>query len=469
MEVQMWRRGMLVACAIVCVVACRQNRSSPGGRKDGLSRTPIPRASRVRPLVLRLASTKKAEFDAARGDLRKWREGKAPSASEAIELLRASATRFPLDNAPGDDVATEVMQLVSEVPRPEYAPVIEELYPKLNPRASEAALVALSVIDDDAAAQTFVRLLRAHAGEMSEAFGLSELREKPHHGDMLFPGLLDLAKHDAIADEVYLTALEFCRQGEVTLDRLASQAPSLLAAYRREHAWLLPRQQSRGVGWMWTDAYQNHRRRAAILLDLAGCLPEEQFSADLNRALALRDPRLVFFALSSLLEYESKIPREAVALVAANPEMRNNLYDKLADEELTDLIPARYRTQAALAESNLVGWLVFPTELARVPDQIELKKVVSIDVGEPDGTVEYYLYRFRTLPPHWAAKDGWMAGVAGPFLRKEEPTTEAQGDTFSDFERWDARTPAEHVEAVQELLADWREKRRKEKEPQAGD
>jgi len=107
----------------------------------------------------------------------------------------------------------------------------------------------------------------------------------------------------------------------------------------------------------------------------------------------------------------------------------------------------------------MVRWLVYPTELGRVPDQIELKKVVSVDAGGTDGVLDYYLFRFRTLPPHWAAKNGWMAGVAGPFLQKDGPTTEAQGDTFSEFERWDSRTPEEHVGDVRELLEDWRKRR----------
>src|SRR5262245_5710941 len=280
MEVATWRRWAVVACAVVCVAACGQNQSSPAGRRDSPTSAPVPRASRVGPLVSRLASTDKKVVDEARRDLmQKWEDAGAPSPAEAIQLLRASTTRFPLDS-PGYDIATEIMLVVTQVPRSEYVPVIGEVFPRLSPHAREAALVVLSVIDDASAAETFVRLLRENAGQLSKRFTLNRLRKNPHHGAVLVPGLLDLAKHDAIADEMYLTALEFCRLGEVTPDRLAAQAPPLLAAYRRERAWLLPRQQPRGLGWMWTDAYQSHRRRAGILLDLAGCLPERDVSAE---------------------------------------------------------------------------------------------------------------------------------------------------------------------------------------------
>jgi hypothetical protein len=57
-----------------------------------------------------------------------------------------------------------------------------------------------------------------------------------------------------------------------------------------------------------------------------------------------------------------------------------------------------------------------------------------------------------------------MAGVSGPFLRKDQPTTEALGDTFSAFTKWDSKTPAEHVGDIQELMKRWREYHSKNKE-----
>jgi hypothetical protein len=73
------------------------------------------------------------------------------------------------------------------------------------------------------------------------------------------------------------------------------------------------------------------------------------------------------------------------------------------------------------------------------------------------GIYDYYLFRFRTKEPHWAAKDGWIAGVSGPYLRKDEPTTEPLGGTFSTFTKWDAKTPEEHVGDIRELMKRWRE------------
>jgi hypothetical protein len=452
--------GLVLGAIVACNPQASSSPAAGNGKADGVAPRAIPRASRVRPLVLRLASDDKKVALAARVDLRKWMKDRPLSTGEGVELLRACARTFPFDAGGTRDTPAFVIQALAETPRPEYRPVIEELFPRLRPDARAEALTLLSVIDDDAAAATFVRLLRERAGELTQEFSLRRLRENPHHGAVFFPRLLDMASHDDLADELYLTALDFCQHDELPADALPPRAPSLLAAYRVERDWLLPRQRPRGAGWVARDDYRPHRMRAEILLDLMACLPAEAVDEELARALALRDPRLIYFALTSLMAHGHDPAPAAVAAVAASAEMRNPLWERLHPRALTDLFPARYRTQAALAESSMVRWLVYPTELGQAPDRIELKEVFSIDSQSPDGILDYYLFRFRTAPPHWAAKRGWMAGVAGPFLRKEAPTTDAQGDTFSELERWDARTPDEHVGDLRELLAQWR--RRKE-------
>ncbi|MCI0624687.1 MAG: hypothetical protein L0387_24085 [Acidobacteria bacterium] len=63
---------------------------------------------------------------------------------------------------------------------------------------------------------------------------------------------------------------------------------------------------------------------------------------------------------------------------------------------------------------------------------------------------DYFVFRFRMKAPHWAAKDGWAAGVAGPYMTAGEPCPDAAG-TFSQFEAYDSRSPEEHVKFIHEL------------------
>lgn len=132
--------------------------------------------------------------------------------------------------------------------------------------------------------------------------------------------------------------------------------------------------------------------------------------------------------------------------------MRNFLYDELVEQKRASLFPPDLITQSSFAESNMVNWLCWGMELGQPPDEIELMKIVSTNTETEDGTVDYYLFRFRTHPPHWAAKDGWMAGISGSFPRDGGPYTHAGGHTFSCFDPWDIMTPEEHVAKILAVL-----------------
>jgi hypothetical protein len=208
---------------------------------------------------------------------------------------------------------------------------------------------------------------------------------------------------------------------------------------------------------MWEDRYRDVRNNAALLLDAMGYFPDARVEKALRDALGYRDPKVKGFAVVSLLKLGKEIAPEDVREVAASAEMRNWLYDRLEELGKLDLYPEEFRTQEAFAESDMAGWLTFGTELGRAPDEIELMKVVSEDVGAPYDIMDWYLFRYRTFPPHWSAEKGWMAGVSGPFKRQDAPSTMSYGDTFSTFDSWDSKTPDEHVRDIQELMEQWRQ------------
>ena len=135
---------------------------------------------------------------------------------------------------------------------------------------------------------------------------------------------------------------------------------------------------------------------------------------------------------------------------ARDRETRKVLYDALEHHGKLGLFPAKYLTAETMAEADLVAWLCHPNELAAPPDEIELMATVP-SPGEEFADHRYFVFRYRTKPPHWAASQGWLAGVAGPFPVMGAPSSSARG-TFSRFEAWDARTPAEHVRVTHEAV-----------------
>ena len=118
-----------------------------------------------------------------------------------------------------------------------------------------------------------------------------------------------------------------------------------------------------------------------------------------------------------------------------------------------DLMPPATRTQGKLAEAELVHWLMFPTELGRAPDDIE--EVMVVPMRHHAGPADLYVFKFRTLEPHWAASEGWTIGVAGPYLRREQPTSNSLGATFSRFERYEEGALRASVEAIVGTMSTW--------------
>ena len=136
---------------------------------------------------------------------------------------------------------------------------------------------------------------------------------------------------------------------------------------------------------------------------------------------------------------------------ARDRDTRKVLYDALEQHQKLALFPSRYLTSEAMAEADLVVWLNHPNELGALPDAIELMATLPVPA---DGLEHqrYFVFRYRTNPPHWAARDGWLAGVAGPYPAEGPVEGSSARGTFSRFEPYDSRSPEEHVRVVHQQL-----------------
>jgi hypothetical protein len=103
---------------------------------------------------------------------------------------------------------------------------------------------------------------------------------------------------------------------------------------------------------------------------------------------------------------------------AGDPSLRHALFSALSACQRGDLFPTAYLTIEKGAESSLVNWLEFPTELGAAPDEIEFIEMITV---QDDGDLHYYVFRYRMVTPHWAKKFGWMIGVAGPYKKDSLP------------------------------------------------
>jgi hypothetical protein len=419
----------------------------------------VPTAMRLDDLLELLHSSHPRDVERAARRLRRLgRLGLTPD--QGLLLLKASSLPYPPRRDPADDTAVDLIRAALQVPYPEYLGPIVDRYPHWHRRARAEALSLLMRIEDRRAAEAVVEIVRRHARDGGvPKLPLGLYAAHPQHAEVFFRELFAYLDVPRLGFSVAALALSFAGSHQLEPGALEPHADQLLALYTRRRERLVPAQQADGVGWMWESKYHRRRWQGGVLLDLLGHVPTPAVEAELWRAAGeYTDPRLRMYALLSLLRHDREVGPAAVAAVAESAEARKFLFDGLQKLERFHLYPAAYRNQAALAESDLVNWLIHPTELGRAPDAVELVQAVPFDTETDAGWADYYLFRFRTDAPHWAARYGWIAGVSGPFLRKDAPTIQALGDTFSTFTPWDRKPAAEHVEDVRELMKTWRER-----------
>lgn len=368
--------------------------------------------------------------------------------------LESAAASFPVASD-SDDGGALLVAAAARHPKDEYAPIVAHHFIGYSPRARFWALRLLADVPDRLlGASTILAILRDHTAACEDLALADALGPMfPNRVRHLFPEILTHLGNERLGMAIAYLAYETVARGSVSREVLEPFAEPLVALYTRKRDVLAPLQRATGHRWMWEQGYLEPRNDAALLLDLFGYVRARRTREALARAgTEYTDPRLLTFALASRLRLKEDVPAESLETIASFAETRNTLYSLLQGVRRTDLFPARYRTQEAFAESAMVRWLVYPTELGQVPDTIELMKVVT--TGAPGEERDHYVYRFRMDQPHWAAAKGWMAGVAGPFARREQPTIVAGGETFSAFVAWDSQSPEEHVGKVAELIGE---------------
>lgn len=146
-----------------------------------------------------------------------------------------------------------------------------------------------------------------------------------------------------------------------------------------------------------------------------------------GRGARKRDEKLLLRidpVAEKISKYES-VSQEEINALAAHPENRIMLFAMLRELGKPELLPQVYSSTIAQGESALVYWMMHPNELQDAPEIIEHidTQQRQVDAMEAD----FHVYRYKMAEGHWAAKDGWGLGVAGPFIGNAEPYTELPG------------------------------------------
>ena len=126
-----------------------------------------------------------------------------------------------------------------------------------------------------------------------------------------------------------------------------------------------------------------------------------------------------FDGLIQKLKAKENIHKEDVLVLAQNPATRHALFGLLDGFGRMDVFPQDFFTLEKSAESFLVNWLEFPTELNSAPDQIQF--FTKVTIRENEEFLEYFVYKYKKNPPSPGLPHDWMLGVIGPFGPDSKP------------------------------------------------
>ncbi|NNM88721.1 MAG: hypothetical protein HKL95_09405 [Phycisphaerae bacterium] len=402
--------------------------------------------SRITKVVQRLSSQDAHVRKQALQLLKDWRRD-GLSFEEGCQAIEAAAGDWPEDDQ-GDCSQALVAAALSHFNHG-YDNLLVNFFSRISANARWEIVHALVGRGDEPAARTYLRLVDSYfAAGILPSTPLAGFAKSEQASTLLLPALLQRAGADLVGYDMHLFALHAAQAGWASRIILSRSSGSILEAYHRLRERMRRIEQPMIGDWIWNDDYLDDRAHASLLLDFMSFLTGDAVVEALEGALASYDPRLQHFAVLSMVRQDRVVDTKVLEAVAASSEVRNYLYDGLASLHRLELFPARFATQEAFAESDMVNWLIFPTELERSPHEIELMNTFDND----NASLRYYLFRFRTHEPHWAAKSGWMAGLSGPFEVAAMPTTNAGGSTFSTFTVWDEKSPFEHFREITELI-----------------
>lgn len=399
----------------------------------------------LRPVVLRLFDEDPAERELANRELREHRDY-APGESEAHAILELTAeTDLPESDSPYSNPKHDLLFLIINAPHGSIVDVIDETYDAYDERSRTALLALLGATRTRAGAEAFMRLLQEHGwpeGVYARVF--MEIEPNSAYASVYFPALITFA--DQYLMEVGRIALRWLQDEAIrpellsnTIGQLVSRLQALLDQARTYAG--------SGIAWMFQEGYFEIRAAAGFLLDFLGWFDQREVRPVLERAAESRDPWLALFASTSLIRLGEDVSDAILERVASSSEARGHLWQYLENLGELHRYPNEWAELEHFAAFDMVQWLKYPTELGRVPDEIELMETID---GQYFGeSSRLFVWRFKGFD------DEWTAAVSGPYDTSTVGPV-AGPSTFSRFDAWDSASAEEHAEAVLETLAEWR-------------
>jgi hypothetical protein len=403
-------------------------------------------ASEPAELRLKLYSFSKQIHDALKPGV--MQSGLVPNLEDCERLVELGLTgQFPaLDNR--ESARATIIGFLRALVHPSFATMIEKHYTNAPDWERGYALGILCKQPDDASFEAMAKLLDKY-GVPAGPFPDKQLADR-HLGKIrrLMPNLLLTTKYADQLAAVMNLINRALQHGHLTTDDLAPVAEAAQTEAARLMSELQAFLESHGREARYEEAYDELKSAVCVYLDLLGMSPHTSIKV-LERAQSFEDARVALFAIVSLLKRKSEPTQLAIERCAASHAARDDLYIQLKQLDRLDLFPSQYLTLESFAACAMVQWLMFPSELGREPDALEL--VAKLAGKSDDDGADAVMYLWR------CSSEGRVFACAnGPYRLGAEMGELSGGHSFSNFKAWDEATPEQHVAEIAETLADWR-------------
>lgn len=375
------------------------------------------------------------------------------SREQKFDMIKKAAKKYPELKYSWESIPQILVENAVKNGDKEFIPKIVEAFGGIDALAKTEGLRYLDMLNTEESIKLYMDLLLKYKDSI-DIIPITNIEKETTHSKIIFPKIFQGLSNKKLHFNIYLLTLTYLENNAINVDGNKEFIENVLKESRENYNQILKLQSlKKDKNWIWDiEEYNEIREDYGLLLDLFGYIKNEEIKQELYKALDLLDAKEKYFAISSLLNQNvTDINKKYFEEVAADPEIRNSLYNKLKQINKLQYYPKKYLTQAYFAEADMIKWLSYPTELGRFPDEIELMRVIRTNI-EDKGDVEFYLYKFKSRGSKELIDAGWLAGMAGYYVKKEKPTTDNYGFTFSNFEKWDGKTADEHVNSMVESV-----------------
>lgn len=381
-----------------------------------------------------------------------WKLHPADDWSESAGLRALDeATTFPPGETPATDSGALLINGIKRMNPPgTYISKVAKVFDRLSPFARQEAVSLLSYSEAEQSARIYLSLLPKYSEDAANGLDgyLAAATRHRHLAPILFPAVMPYGRLPHMQHPVHRLCYEYLRRADIHVEQLQRWLPQMIQVLN-DHDPILRRRSDPVAGELDSEQASQHeqaRRTSGLLLDLIGRVPSEAAAQTIATAIEnYNDPFVKQYAILAAFRLGDDVRDDHLLAVAKDVECRGPFLVSLREINQGHRFPASYLKQELIAESRMVDWLLFPTELGDLPQQMELMNAYEVRDRFQDRWL-YYIYRFRPKPSQ-LMDDQWMAGVSGPFPATG-PVEFGGGATFSHFEAWESKSPQEHLRNV---------------------